>query len=111
MSRYYEISVDISNFDDEKRHDIIEAAQNEWDFEDFECFVEERLFSANRGYLSGGESEEEFAACLTEAIWKANGKFCNVNVTATFLEELPYESYEFDEEDYQRFLDMGGGEE
>ena len=53
--------------------------------------------------MGGGESEEEFAARVTHAVWKANGGYCEVEVTATYLEELPYTTHELDEDDYAQW--------
>ena len=60
--------------------------------------------------LSGGESEEEFTERLSLAIWRANGKFCDVSVDATFLEDLPYEIHTLDENDYERLIQPNTGE-
>lgn len=35
-------------------------------------------------------------------VWRANGKFCDVSVHATYLEDLPSETYSFDEADFER---------
>ena len=54
--------------------------------------------------LAGGLTEVEFAAQLARAVWQANGRFCSVTVNATYLEALPYESYEYLEEDFARLM-------
>jgi hypothetical protein len=41
------------------------------------------------------------------AIWDANGGFCLVDVRAVYLEELPYESYTYDEDDFKTMRDQG----
>lgn len=44
--------------------------------------------------LCGGESEEEFADRISEAIWEANGgAYCMVHVMATYLENLPCDNH------------------
>jgi len=60
--------------------------------------------------LAGGESEEEFTERLAVAIWRANGGFCEVVVSATFLENLPYEIHMLDEDDYERLMKANTGE-
>lgn len=105
MSRYYEMNVYIDGYDPEKLDKIKEVADKEWDFEFFTiplCNNETpRLNATGRDNLCGGESEEEFAQRLTAAVWKANEKFCKVEVFATYLENLPFETYILDEEDYK----------
>ena len=44
------------------------------------------------------------------AIWRANGSFCEVVVNATYLEDLPYETYTLDESDYARLIQANTGE-
>ena len=51
-----------------------------------------------------GEDEEEFIHHLTEAIWEANGVFCQVSVEATYLEAAPpVAEYSLDRDDYDRW--------
>jgi len=98
--------LNVSGHNQEKSEEIMEAANKHWEFDDWSNYNNE-LSASGESSLTGGESEEEFAERITEAIWKANGKFCTVQVDATYLEDLPCETYSFDEEDYQRFVDMG----
>lgn len=98
MSRFYEMSVTIEDFDKAKRSEIEEAASEEWEFGDFGS-NRDRIFSTGQSNLCGGESEEEFAKRLATAIFKANGKPCEVHVGATCLEDLPTENYFFNEND------------
>jgi len=59
-----------------------------------------------RGNLCGGESEEEFADRLAAAIWRANScAYCKVEVRATFLEDVPYETHVRDREAFKRLKD------
>lgn len=112
MSRFYEMNVKITGLNKERKEEIEYAAEKEWNFSDWFLFDEPsieppQLSAGGQSNLSGGMSEEEFSQVLTEAIWKANKAFCKVQVTATYLEELPYETYELDEDNYQMFCDMG----
>jgi len=109
MSRLYEMSLVVRGAAVDE-NTISEAADEHWNFEDWSSYNKE-ISAHGQSNLCGGETEEEFAQRLTESIWKANGKFCEVEVIATYLEDLPHENYLFDEEDYQRFLDFGGPEE
>lgn len=55
------------------------------------------------GYLGCGESEKEFAKRITHFVWEVAGKYLPVSVTATYLEELPYNTYTFNETEYNLF--------
>jgi hypothetical protein len=99
------MDVEIEGWDRAKHDAIIEAACEEWPFngEDFN-FDEKKLYCNADGNLCGGETEGEFTRRLSIAIWKANGAFCDVTVTATYLEERPCETYSLDEDDYKRLI-------
>ncbi|MEA3350563.1 MAG: hypothetical protein U9Q82_08085 [Chloroflexota bacterium] len=103
MSRSYEMQVEITGLDPSRKGTVKEATESEWPFEGW--FRDTNtLIASGTDNLWAGESEKEFATRLTCAIWKANGKFCSVKVRATYLEELPYEEYGFDESKYTEFL-------
>jgi hypothetical protein len=104
MSRFYQMSVELSGHDPAKVAQVREAAEGEWPFDDW-FDSGENLTASGQANLSGGEGEEEFAERLAAAIWRANGGFCRVSVDATYLENLPYETYELDESDYARLLE------
>jgi len=107
MSRAYEMHVDIEGYEPERAEAVKNAANNEWPFDGWyeeEVSEHEHCLSAyGQCQLGGGETEDEFAQRLAIAIWKANQRSCCVIVQATFMEELPYESYILDEEDYKRW--------
>jgi hypothetical protein len=85
---------------------VRDAAAQEWLFDDwYESFSETTwcLTASGCGSLCGGESEEEFAKQVTEAIWKANGKYCEVEVVATYMEDLPYTTHSLGLAAYKQF--------
>jgi hypothetical protein len=43
-------------------------------------------------------------------VWKANGGYCSVTVSATCLEDLPCYSYEFSESDYEDMINANQNE-
>ena len=103
MSRYYSMHVTITGAAPERIEVVKEAARTEWEFDDWhECGGV--LTTCREDRLCGGETEEEFARRLAKAIWAANAGFCQVEVAATYLEDLPYEEYNFDEDDYRQLL-------
>lgn len=55
--------------------------------------------------LVQGEDEEEFADRVTIAAWKANGSWLPITVKATYLEELPYETYSRGEDEYPKMME------
>jgi hypothetical protein len=96
--------VTISGLNSERKEQIIEAANQEWEFDDW--YQERTIVSATaEGHLYGGEGEEEFTERLSKTIWKANGAFCPVSVQATYLDALPVEEHELTEEDYNNMSD------
>ena len=110
MSRNYDMTVEISGYDPAKVSEIQAAAKEQWPFDDWWSSDDGDMQSSAQHSLSGGESEEEFTERLGVAIWQANGKFCDVSVDATFLENLPYEVHTLDEDDYERLIQPNTGE-
>ena len=103
MSRYYNMSVAITGVRPDRFERIRASASAEWAFEDWH--EQDGVLNASADdRLCGGETEEEFAERFAKAVWAANGGSCQVDVTAMCLEELPSESYSFDESDYQRLI-------
>lgn len=109
MSRAYGMSVEIKGYAPSKSADIQVAAEEEWQWDDdwYEHKpigeTDERPIMTNYGEsnLCGGESEEEFAHRLRIAIWRANAMYCEIGVTATYLEDLPTEFHGSSEEQYE----------
>ena len=104
MSRLYRMNVQVLGYDTEKAEAVVDACNEEWDFdmevpEDSQAHAS--LEGTGEGWLCGGESEEEFAQQLSKAVWKANGGFCEVYIRCYDLENIPCESYEYDEETFK----------
>jgi hypothetical protein len=106
MSRAYSMTVTIDKYNKKKEAAITSAAGEEWPFEDWTGY-DGKLVCAAEAQLCGGESEEEFAERLAKAIWRANGKFCEVEVNATYLDDLPYEIHTMDEGVYDLLKSRG----
>ena len=106
MSRYYNMSVTLNGVNPEHVEAVKEAADLEWDFEidDWRGEPPGPLETHAYGNLCAGETEEEFAERLAKVIWAANGGYCSVEVVATYLEDLPYETHSLDEDDYARLV-------
>jgi hypothetical protein len=103
MSRYYNMAVRIGGFDQQRTDRIKDAVCDEWEFDNWNFHAGNLTASAD-GKLCGGETEEAFAERLAKAVWAANGGYCEVEVNATYLEELPCETHCLDEDDYARLL-------
>ena len=105
MSRAYQAYIRISNFDPARKRDVIAAARQSWSW-DFDGWYSEPNYidASSDDNLCGGEGEGEFAERVTQDIWAANGAFCSVQIEMTFLENLPCETYELDEDDYARWF-------
>ena len=92
------MALTVTNFKAKKAEKIIRTAHNEWDFDDLEHNEDEgRIFGCDDGNLCGGETEDQFAKRMAKAIFKANGAPCKVEVVMTCLEDLPCETYTFNE--------------
>jgi hypothetical protein len=109
MSRCYEMSVEISGHDPTKVPHIQAAAGSQWPFDDWSLSSEKdqdtaAMHASAQHNLCGGESEEQFTERLSMAIWRANGRYCEVTVDATYLESLPYETHALSETDYARLM-------
>jgi hypothetical protein len=117
MSRLYEMTVRVENFDTSKKEKIIQECANVWPFaiDDWWCRdgfdrtgTAGYIMSATaEGSLCGGETEDEFSERLSKVIWSANEAFCGVSVIATYMEDLPHETYDMDFEDYERIMAAG----
>ena len=107
MSRMYNMFVRIKGINPDKREQVEEAAEQEWHaFGDDWWFDKDTkmLTSGGDSTLCGGEEESEFTQRLAHAIWKANEGFCEIEVNATYLEDLPFETHNADEDDYDVYI-------
>jgi hypothetical protein len=111
MSRSYEMAVIITGFEKSRLQKIKKACRAEWDFEQDEFSVDgdAKSLRALTGHgissLCGGESEEEFSDRLSKAVWKANGKYCGVEVQALYLDATPpSDDHVRGEDDYERLM-------
>ena len=103
MSRSYAMHIEITGSDPAKQSQIEEVLREHWSIDYFAADNASPLLVAEgESSLCGGESEEEFADRIAGAVWKVNGSYCEVMVTATYLDELPYEVHTRDESDYTR---------
>lgn len=102
MSRYYHMNVTLKDVNLARIEAIKEATELEWDFEDWFNRDAHCCEASAHGNLCAGETEEEFAERLAKVIWEANGGYCSVEVIATYLEDVPCETYSFDEDAYAR---------
>jgi len=120
MSRAYAMQIDIHGIPlglEEAIKATIEDLWtiSEWNRNEVDVFVDDKAgapkSTAKTLYLNcygedslcGGASEEEFAARVRDAVWKITECFSEISVIATYLEDLPYETYTFDEDDYEKW--------
>ncbi len=103
MSRRYNMDISIG-MPEHIAGDVIQAANREWsEWEDGWHDTGTVFINSADGSLCGGMSEEDFVIRVSRSIWEAAGKYLQVTVTATYLEELPQEHYELSEEDYKKW--------
>jgi len=108
------MTVEIKDYKARNLNKIVRTCRKEWNFAP-DDFIRERtdplkkrynkLVATAQGSLCLGEKEQEFADRLVRAIWKANGGYCYVEVHATYLENLPYDTYTYGEDDSKFMTD------
>ncbi|HOX57862.1 MAG TPA: hypothetical protein PLC99_13325 [Verrucomicrobiota bacterium] len=107
MSRAYDMAITVRGVEPRKRKQIQKAAEGEWPFDDWylQRLEESTILTASgESSLCGGESEEDFADRVAHAVWAAHGTYCEVEVAATYLEEMPYETHTRGEACYAEFI-------
>lgn len=110
MSRYYGMNFEVEGIARREIPLVRGAIRGVWSIEsqddtggnDRESIVSYSAYGESS--LAGGEDEEEFATRAAHAIWKALGHYAFVSVDATYLEDLPTESYSRGEDDYAEFV-------
>ena len=108
MSRHYRINVEITDTGkmlNAKRQQIIDAFADIWpvDYDDTASAGDWMVMEGEEN-LYGGQSESEFVDQIAQAIWKAMGRYVVIQVTATYLDDLPCEMYERDQDSYDRLM-------
>ena len=81
MSRYYDCFIETKNNIQPEEQEIVDEYIGET-------------------WLTGGEAEWEYTDRIAKEIWKKVGRYIYLNIRMTYLEDLPYENYEFDNERY-----------
>ncbi|KKM74723.1 hypothetical protein LCGC14_1397510 [marine sediment metagenome] len=104
MSRLYRMTIAVCITDEARQDNIIDAICDEWGI-DYSYYDEEtmRFLAIKEGHLSS-ESEPEFVDRISQAIWKANGSYCKIDVCVTCLDDLPYEEHSRNIDDYNQFI-------
>lgn len=103
MSRLYEMYVTVKGYKPKRKDDIEDAAKLEWNFDDWNEY-KGTMTACGQSTLTGGETEDEFAERFAKAVMEANGGPCEVEVRATYMEDLPNELYTFGKGDYRRLV-------
>ena len=108
MSRLYHMQVVVENYRTDRRRAIVSAAEAVWPFEAWDEDAG-HLITDGDGALAGGEDEEAFAQRLARAVWRANERYCEVSVDATYLDDFSCNSYGFSEREYTNMMTAVGG--
>jgi hypothetical protein len=107
MSRYYEMRVEVRGSNKDKLAAIKATICQEWNITDSYTNGETEEAFSGEGNLGGGESEEDFTQRVSRAIWEANGEYCEVGVTAVYLEDPPTQYHQLKESDYDSWRNNG----
>lgn len=107
MSRCYEITITVTQHDQDKYEQIVDAVRNEGLGADADFFESrgEIFFNSEVKTIVGVFTDQEFAREIVEAIWEANGAWCQVNVRMRDLDaDTPVHSW--DETEYAEWRQM-----
>ena len=55
--------------------------------------------------LYGGQSDEEYAREIIKTLWEAEGRYVDFMIQMTYLEDLPYEDYNFNKDEYAEIME------
>ena len=56
--------------------------------------------------LYGGESDSEYSERIVKQLWELEGRYVNFKIQMTYLEDLPYEDYEYDKDEYLEIMEI-----
>jgi len=123
VSQYYELYIAVYGFNEARNQQVAEVIAETWEFEkpDYGMFSPtEGTEQEYTGLPMTGDGQVTFMdACaqgnvsgppedilqeVREAIWEHNEAYCIVECRATYLEDLPYEDFNADKEDYEEWL-------
>ena len=106
MSRYYQMTCSAWKLQTGEADMIREALAEEWSWENYyEDASKTKLNLSGRDSLCGGESEEDFSARISRAIWARLGRYIPMEITCTYMENLPYRSYHPDGAHYAAWME------
>lgn len=113
MSRLYEIQVNVTGYRRSKAKAIRGIFSTESVFDD--GAVDEfriqgqanEMLAIFQTQLAISQSEEGYARDLARSVYVANGKACDLRITLTYLEDLPYEVFEFGQGDFDDLVRVG----
>ena len=61
--------------------------------------------------LYGGQSDNEYAEEIAKKLWEIEDRYINFRIQMTYLEDLPYEEYNFDHDEYEEIMEIYEEEE
>ena len=110
MSQWYKMNISVDGIKKKEKEKVADAIEREWGngdeaFEDISAHTNLPLYTyeyISEGSLCGGE--EEFTDRVTHSVWKVLGRYVEISVHATCLEELPCESHVRDEDHYEEWI-------
>ena len=106
MSAHYRCAVTVENIAPGKLVPVANAVKGHWgDFDDSSFFHNSKgdAFEATgEGSVSG--TIDIFSRELAIAVWRANEDKCEVTVDTIYMEDLPTDSFHFDESDYIKIM-------
>lgn len=105
MSRHYEMTFRVSGIPKGRVEEVALVIEEVWEVEPITDISPGDLTLYGQDHLYGGITEEQFAEKMAARIWRAAGQYVPVEIVATCLEDIPNESYVFNELDYDQWKD------
>lgn len=103
MSRFYQMELRVQGLSTVEKNLVRKVFSHLWEDPDSEYDDDEECYFSANSNLCGGKSDADFAKQLTEAVWKELARFVHVQVISTYLESLPTETFESDEDAYKKW--------
>jgi len=109
MSRNYEMDILITGLTDQAEiKKVANVVREHWVLDDYwpAGSENEQAGFSGKHQLAVGEGEDDFSYRIGQAIWKALDRYVEIEVRATYLEDLPYEVYYLEEQEYQEWREQ-----
>ena len=104
MSSMFRFSINVEKLKKEEIKKVKTYLETMWGWADLSDYLDERnkrytLYGCGEGSLSC-YTDDEFSREIAQGLWEKIKRFVPINITTTCLENLPYEEYTYDKDEY-----------